>query len=275
MEKSKRNKRLTKNKTRAKKNARYWKNRAVLMEADKEKRAEELSNRMRKQYRRAFYRLTDDINELYAEVLSNGGLDGLQATQLYNLNSYSKIRAHLADLVQDLSTELNFELESLLNYLSISTLKTNGAEFGVEFNRFSQWQAEEIAKQNWSGIKFSDRVWGNSNHFSSRVMEDIEKLIIDGKTPDQLKKQLMKDFNASFHEADRLIRTESSRVYNQAALQSYIDAGCTEVDFLAEADCCELCEPYSGKRYPINYAPFIPVHPNCRCTYLPVIETMS
>lgn len=275
MEKSKRNKRLTKNKTRAKKNARYWKNRAVLMESDKEKQADALSLRMKKLYRRAFYRLTDDINELYAEVLSNGGLGNLQATQLYDLNSYSKIRAHLADIVQDLATELNFELESLLSNLAVSTLKTNSAEFGVEFNRFSKWQAEEIAKQNWSGIKFSDRIWGNANHFSSRVMEDLEKMIIDGKSPDKLKKVLMQDFNASFHEADRLIRTESSRVYNQAALQSYIDAGCTEVDFLAEADCCELCEPYSGKRYPINYAPFIPVHPNCRCTYLPVVETMS
>ena len=275
MEKSKRNKRLTKNKTKAKKNARYWKNRAVLMEEEKEAQAKELSRRMRKLYRRAFYRLTDDINALYAEVLDKGGIEALQATQLYNLNSYTKLRKQLADIVEDLAAELNFELEALLSKLAISTVKINSKEFGVDFNIFSERQAEEIAKQNWSGIRFSDRVWGNANNFNTRVMTDLEKLIVGGKSPGDIKKALMKDFSVSYNEADRLIRTETSRVYNQAALQSYIDAGCTEIDFLAESDCCELCEPYADKRFPIENAPFIPVHPNCRCTYLPVVETMS
>lgn len=241
------------------------------MEESKELQAAELSIRTQRMYKRAYKRLEQDINALYAEILSQG-IENIGATQLYNLNSYVELREQLGSLIKGLSIELDIQLGDLLLNISIETMKVNGMEFKTGFNMFNEFQANEIAKQNWSGIKFSDRIWGNANDFNTRVMTDIEKLILEGKTPDQLKKQLIQDFSVSYNEADRLIRTESSRVYNQAALQSYKDAGCTEVDYLAEKDCCDLCKPYSKKRFPIEDAPFIPVHPNCRCTYLPVVE---
>lgn len=253
-----------------KKNAKYWKDRAMAMEEHKEAQAEELSRRTQQMYRRAYNRLEKDINALYAEILDKG-IENIGATQLYNLNSYVELREQLGSLIKELSISLDIQLGDLLLKISVETMKVNGVEFKSGFNMFNEFQAQEIAKQNWSGIKFSDRIWGNANDFNKRVMTDIEKLILEGKTPDQLKKQLIKDFSVSFNEADRLIRTESSRVYNQAALQSYKDVGCTEVDFLAERSCCDLCKPYSKKRFPIEDAPFIPVHPNCRCTYLPVV----
>ena len=257
-----------------KRNAKYWKDRAIRMEEGKEAQAEALSKRTQRMYKRSYKRLEQDINALYAEILDKG-IENISATQLYDLNRYVELRAQVGELIKGLSIELEIQLGDLLLNISIDTIKENGLEFSTGFNMFNEYQANEIAKQNWSGVKFSDRIWGNANDFNTRVMTDIEKLIVEGKTPEQLKKQLIKDFSVSFNEADRLIRTESSRVYNQAALQSYIDAGCTEVDYLAESDCCDLCEPYKDRRFPIYEAPFIPVHPNCRCTYLPVIETMS
>lgn len=274
MEKSKRNKKLTKNKTKNKKSARYWKKRTIAMEEGKEAQAKALSKRTQQTYKRALKRLDKDINALYAEILDKG-IENISATQLYDLNRYAEMREHIGKLITDISVELDIQLGDLLLKISVDTIKSNSLEFSTGFNMFNELQAQEIAKQNWSGIRFSDRIWGNANDFNTRVMTDIEKLILEGKTPDQLKKQLIKDFSVSYNEADRLIRTESSRVYNQAALQSYIDAGCTEVDYMAESDCCELCEPYADKRFPIHNVPFIPVHPNCRCTYLPVVETMS
>ena len=109
--------------------------------------------------------------------------------------------------------------------------------------------------------------------FSKRVQGmNIYIVIIQKDIRHQLKKKLMEDFNSKFYEADRLIRTEASHAYNSAALESYKQAGCTKVEYLAEDDCCEECEPYSGQVYLIEDAPTIPVHPNCRCTYLPILE---
>ena len=102
--------------------------------------------------------------------------------------------------------------------------------------------------------------------------KQLEQMMISGKNPEQIKGEIKRRFNSSYFVADRLIRTESSYIYNAAALESYKRAGVQEVDFLAEPDCCEECEQHSGKRFAIDSLPFVPVHPNCRCTYLPVID---
>jgi len=274
MKKSKRNAKKTKIKTRQKKSARYWKNRAIQMEDDKEKLADALSERTRKSYIRSFNRLNKYIDALYAEI-QDKGLDNVRRTDLYNLQKYAALRDKIAQEIQGLAVEDNEKLSKLLDDIAVDTYESNLKEMSIDFSIISEQQAKAIASQNWTGVKFSDRIWGNANDFNARVMNDIEDMVIRGKSPEQLKKKLIEDYSIKFHEADRLIRTEASHAYNSAALQSYMEAGCEQVDFLAESDCCEKCEPYSGKRYPAALAPVIPVHPNCRCTYLPVVPGIT
>lgn len=97
-------------------------------------------------------------------------------------------------------------------------------------------------------------------------------LIIAGKNPDQIKAEIKRQFNTSYRVADRLVRTESSYIYNAAALESYKAAGIDKVEFLAETDCCDICQRYRSKRFNISETPLVPVHPNCRCTYIPIVE---
>lgn len=257
-----------------KRNAKYWRNRAIQMEEDKETLARMLSENTRESYVRTFKRLERYIDALYAEI-KDKGKETLTRTDLYNLRKYAALRDKIAKENERLAVKDNKNLEKLLDDIAVGTYKSNLKEMGLDFTILSEQQARAIASQNWTGIKFSDRIWGNANDFNTRVMNDIEEMVIGGRSPDKLKKKLIEDFSIKFHEADRLIRTEASHVYNSAALQSYIDAGCAEVDFLAESDCCDLCEPYSGKRYPVDDAPVIPVHPNCRCTYLPVVPGIT
>lgn len=82
----------------------------------------------------------------------------------------------------------------------------------------------------------------------------------------------MKDFNVSYNQATTLVRTESSAMFNKANEDSYKKAGVSKVKFLAEKDACHLCKVHDGKTFDIKAKPSIPVHPNCKCTYLPVIE---
>lgn len=257
-----------------KKNAKYWRDRAIQMEEDKETLARMLSENTRESYVRTFKRLERYIDALYAEI-KDKGKETLTRTDLYNLRKYAALRDKIAKENERLAVKDNKNLEKLLDDIAVGTYKSNLKEMGLDFTILSEQQARAIASQNWTGIKFSDRIWGNANDFNTRVMNDIEEMVIGGRSPDKLKKKLIEDFSIKFHEADRLIRTEASHAYNSAALQSYIDAGCAEVDFLAESDCCDLCEPYSGKRYPVDDAPVIPVHPNCRCTYLPVVPGIT
>lgn len=129
-----------------------------------------------------------------------------------------------------------------------------------------------VLNSEWSGNSYSKRIWNNTNRLAAQVQSQIESLVAIGKNPDEIKAELMRTFNSSYSAADRLVRTEASYVYNTAAIEGYKEAGCQEVEFLAEADCCDECKQYRGKKFGIDQVPMIPIHPNCRCTYIPIVD---
>ena len=61
---------------------------------------------------------------------------------------------------------------------------------------------------------------------------------------------------------------------NSATLQRYKDANVEYVQIWAAADerTCTTCGGYHTKIYPLEKAPILPLHANCRCTYLPVTD---
>lgn len=257
--------------TRAKKNNKYWRNRAIREEAGVDKLSEATSKRMASLYRRSFGRLNNEINALFAEIQDKGA-ENVTRTDLYNLQHYVSLREAIAREARGLAVEQNEALDELLEHITTDTYKSNFKALGLEFSIFSELEAKAIATENWSGIKYSDRIWKNADGFNTRVMEDVESLIVGGKSPADVKKQLMEDYSASWSEADRLIRTESSHAFNKSARDSYTAAGITECEYLAETDCCDICAEFKGRRMPLGEFPELPMHPNCRCTIAPIVE---
>jgi len=67
-------------------------------------------------------------------------------------------------------------------------------------------------------------------------------------------------------------RTEVIAASNEGALRGYEEMGVSKSEFYPSADACEECLAEAGE-YPVGEAHGkIPVHPNCRCVLLPVIE---
>lgn len=255
----------------AKKNAKYWRERAIEQEAGIDRLSTEISEKIAKQYRRSFNRLTREIDALFAEILDNS-MEDLTRTQVYQLQHYAQLRDAVAREVEGLATEQNEALNKLLEHITVGTYESNCEALGIDFSMVSEYQAKAIATENWSGMSFSDRIWKNANGFNIRVMEDVESLVIAGKMPADVKKKLMEDFGVSWKEADRLVRTESSRAYNKAARDSYTAAGIEKCEYLAEADCCDICAHYKGRKMLMKDFPELPMHPNCRCTIVPIVE---
>ena len=75
--------------------------------------------------------------------------------------------------------------------------------------------------------------------------------------------------------AETMARTETMYAVNQGATIRYAQAGITKVKFLAGLDerACDECEGYHGEVFDIGDEPSLPIHPRCRCTYSPVVET--
>ena len=73
--------------------------------------------------------------------------------------------------------------------------------------------------------------------------------------------------------AKKIARTEIIAASNEGALSGYEENGIQKAEFYTALDerTCSDCEPLHGNIYPIQEAHgLIPVHPSCRCTYIPV-----
>ena len=95
------------------------------------------------------------------------------------------------------------------------------------------------------------------------------------------------------HRAVMIARTETARMQNTGIIQSYVNEGFTEVNILTAEDSsvCRLClanayefntdeiilenrgADRTHKIADMNSNSWVPLHPNCRCTYIVVPET--
>lgn len=257
--------------TQRKKNSKYWKSRAIKMEDDSQKKAEKLSKLTKREYIRSLSRINQKVDGLYAELL-NMNWETLTRTDLYRLNHWNSLRRTIEEEITGLATSQTNRLTDLLIDVASEAFGLNIQTFGREFNLIDEMSIRGIVDQDWSGIKYSERIWRNANAFNSRVLNDIESIVVEGKNPQTVKRALRKDFGVSFNEADRLIRTETSRAFNSAALESYKEYA-DFVEILTEPGCCEICQDYKGVEFSVQAEiPMIPAHPNCRCTYVPIIK---
>lgn len=150
---------------------------------------------------------------------------------------------------------------------------------GMSLSSFDAKRMNEVVSGSYSDASFSQRIWGNNESLKRNLDTLLTQSIIGGKHPDVLARQLQKQFGASQYEARRLMRTESSRIQGKIAMDAYKEGGVEEYEWVAEPTACEVCAPLDGKRWKVNGAavgsrehPLFPMHPNCRCAVIPVVD---
>ena len=74
--------------------------------------------------------------------------------------------------------------------------------------------------------------------------------------------------------AERIARTETIAASSQGALYGYQEAGLEQCEFYTANDerTCIYCDEYNGQVFNLGDEMPIPLHPDCRCVYLPVIK---
>jgi len=93
-----------------------------------------------------------------------------------------------------------------------------------------------------------------------------------GESIPQLSKRIEGYFteNAKYR-AEMISRTEVIAASNEGALRRYEVEGIDKSEFYPSPDACPECVPLAGE-YPTKETHgMIPVHPNCRCVWLPVV----
>lgn len=256
----------------------YWGRRAAKTQANlTEKTIRQTEKQLAKYYSDCMEDVVERFVETYTHVLEAAG-DGKEPTpaDLYKLDTYWRMQGELQQKLQKLGNKqmVLFGKEFVAEYRDIYESIALGA--GDAFGTANMDLAQQAIQSIWcaDGKSWSDRVWKNTEKLAETLNEELVQCLVTGKKTSELKKRLQQRFSVSYSNADMIARTELSHIQTVAAQQRYKDYGIKKVEILADKDerRCPTCGKLHGKQLLITDVMPVPVHPNCRCSIIPVIE---
>lgn len=107
--------------------------------------------------------------------------------------------------------------------------------------------------------------------------DELRAVLAEGFEAGESSSQLARRIRGYYHDgyekrAKMVARTEVIAASNEGALQGYESEGITKAEFYPAPDACDECLAEVGE-YPIEEVHGkIPVHPNCRCVWIPIVD---
>lgn len=217
--------------------------------------------------------------ELYAlaEKYSKDG--ALSLSEMHKQNRLTELNKKYEKIAKELGEQIQETSEKNMQDGFQEVYKNTAAgidSIGVDFAMPNKKLMEKLLNEPWRGDSFSGRLWKNQKKLAVGLNDILLTGLQQGKTTTEIAVNLHNLMGNSFNECHRLVRTETMHYLNHATLQRYKDTDVQYVRIWAAVDerTCNICGVggYHDKVYPIEKAPILPFHPNCRCTYLPAAE---
>lgn len=135
--------------------------------------------------------------------------------------------------------------------------------------------AKTIANSSFKNATFSERIWSQQDLLKNDLYGILSTALIQGRNPREFISKVRKSFDVTRYQAERLLRTELTRVRIQAQAESYEANGIDEYEYVACGlkDVCPICKVLDKQIFklkdmePGENAP--PMHPNCHCSTAP------
>ncbi len=222
-------------------------------------------------YRQSYQRFREEIKQMYHD------LDGrqLSRTELYRFAKFLAFRNKLANELRVIGTVQQTRMEKGL----LRAYKEAGLCAKETLGKSSEWtilnrkMAEACVQRKWAGSHFSKRIWKNRNVLAQTVEQGVTDCIINGKSPNELIHTITENWDAGRSRANTLVRTELAHTLNTAQVEIYDSEGVRYLDFDCEPSACQHClDIAAGNPWKIDRIPCMIGHPNCRCTWLPVLD---
>ena len=188
-------------------------------------------------------------------------LDSLKAGVDYELiQAGEKIKGKVTDTLTDVYENTYTSFVEDLNFkkgvISSSTIKM-------------------ALEQEWSGANYSSRIWSNIDNLAKAIKNEVIVGLNKGVNYRTMSQNIAKKFDTSYKNAERLVRTETAHIQNQATLMGYKDSGVIKYEFLAVLDSrtSHTCASLNGEVFKTENAMegenYPPMHPRCRSTTVP------
>lgn len=298
-------------------NKSYWLKRSEELDKVAKMTEKEVMKKLSALYRDAFRSIEKEVNDFMMKYAVDHKLDYATVTQTLtpiDLAEYNEKIQELHAMYRDTKSEyIKIEIERLKARSKITRLRALQDAINVELCKvtheyqmtledtliglFSDQYAKacelmgvmapgipreaikKIIEYPYAGKMFSDRIWDNKDALVKYIQQDLTVGIIRGDSIQKMARQLKKDLNVLYYQAERLVRTETNYAMNQAHLKGYKDSGVVEkYEFLAAHDkrTSKLCRDLDGQMFELSEATvgvnYPPVHCNCRSTVIPVLE---
>ena len=299
-------------------NEAYWKLRTDEIDKTVAKLQKEVYKEMAQAYVETFREIAKETNDFLMKYATDNKLDLATVNQLITpieLSEYAEKMEQLRAMYRDTKSEyilreikelearmtitrfqalqdsINIELCKVTHEFQMTLEDTMIGLFTEQYKEASEMLGimnptiptetiKKIIEYPYHGKMFADSVWDNKkNLLINHINKNLTIGIIRGDSVQKMSKQLMKDLDVLYCQAERLIRTETNYAMNQAHLQGYKDSEVVEkYEILSYIDkrTSNVCKKMDGKKFPLskaivgkNYPPF---HPNCRTTVIPVLE---
>lgn len=298
-------------------NKSYWLKRSEELDKVATKVEKEVMKELSALYRDAFRSIEKEVNDFMMKYAKDHKLDYTTVTQTLtpiDLAEYNQKIEELYAMYRDTGSEyIKIEIDRLNARAKITRLQALQDAINVELTKVTheyQMTLEDtliglfteqykevsellgimapvinreaiktIIEYPYAGKMFSDRIWDNKDALVKHIKQNLTAGIIRGDSIQKISRQLKKDLNVLYYQAERLVRTETNYAMNQGHLKGYADSGVVEkYEFLAAIDSrtSKLCKNQNGKVYKLSEATvgvnYPPVHCNCRSTVIPVLE---
>lgn len=199
-------------------------------------------------------------DQLRAKVLEStsitGAAPGTRWTDTYIRAAWQKGQAHAASRVRQAGVEVQdaFLDTAFTRPIQAERLKLVYARAYADLEGITEQMATQMSRALANGMAAGDN-------------------------PRDIARALRDKLKIGINRAETLARTEIVSAHADATLTTYEEAGVkgvsTEAEWITAGDSrvCERCASHEGKVYTIDEARgLIPLHPRCRCAWLPRID---
>lgn len=132
-------------------------------------------------------------------------------------------------------------------------------------------ETNAIVNEDFFGGNYTNKIRRSREKLNRELERCLRLGEINGWSVDRISKEMSKRISINERESYRLLRTEMTRVSNEAALEQLKSSGAKFYKYISIMDSrtCERCKALHGHVFPIDGARVSvnmpPLHPNCRC----------
>lgn len=256
------------------KNSEYWEKRIANSTWSTYNSLEEKNRALLEMYKDASRAISDELYTLTEKMQTATP----SLSDMHKYNRLTNLQKNIENIIRELGENVeSFGKNNMLDGFK-ETYSNVMTKLGItKFDEVPKKVMEEMLRKPWLGSNFSERLWKNTQVLASNLNELLINGIIQGKTITEISIQLNNRMNEGFNVSHRLIRTEIMHYLNESAKKAYKDGGCEEVQLWAAVDerTCSTCGVKHGNIYRLKDCPTLPLHANCRCTILPIVDVKN